>query len=181
MCPCPRLYCIWSSQPSGNVRLKKAKRRKQEAVKPSQGLHIAIWFYNASIEIGPRCRWRESDWIVQAFYENATTTCNVMFRTSCNVMFRTTSKLHMSYLWYLSMTLAFDKETRVLYATRLLVIIRTLFKLQCMWKCSNDFWCYSPEIVKLHSALCSRFSPISNWISSRRFYTIERQHDAYVN
>ena len=55
------------------------------------------------------------------FHEDTTITYEVMARTR--------HKLHIFYLWLLSVTLTFDIESWVLWATRLLIIINILTKL----------------------------------------------------
>ena len=55
------------------------------------------------------------------FHEDTTITYEVMAQTR--------HKLHIFYLWPLSVTLTFDIESWVLYATRLLMIINILTKL----------------------------------------------------
>ena len=71
------------------------------------------------------------------FYEETTITYEVMTRTR--------QKLHIFDLWPLIVTLTFDIESWVLYATRLLIIINIFDKV--IWKCNNDLWSYSLDKV----------------------------------
>ena len=59
-------------------------------------------------------------------------------------MARTRHKLHIFYLWPISVTLTFDIESWVLYSPHLLIMIK--FE-KVIWKCNNNFWSYSPDKV----------------------------------